>query len=266
LVGVALVDLLANNVAAFRLTDELPARNPEVVLHGDPPVRFCEQNVSESVLTLRYSGLVRRTMCEGLGLIGTNEGGALPVVTERLFDAVLKNPDSALPASACGYQYISSDDRWARLDGALPRIRLYPMDAESIATRPIGELTAADLERIRHYLANTTDKVEWIEQIAQRVRVRVQSSADVIMVLADTYYPGWKCLVDGVEEPIWPAHGVFQGVNLPAGTHEVDFRFSPRSLWAGGALSLLGCIILAGLANHIAGKSRPFASTVEANP
>lgn len=51
--------------------------------------------------------------------------------------------------------------------------------------------------------------------------------------VADTFYPGWRCTVDGKEAPIESVYGVFRGVRLPAGRHRVEMWYAPTSFWAG---------------------------------
>ncbi|HLF01519.1 MAG TPA: YfhO family protein, partial [Anaerolineales bacterium] len=58
------------------------------------------------------------------------------------------------------------------------------------------------------------------------------------VMLADTYYPGWRVLVDGVEQPILRANYAFKAVAVPAGTHEVVFEFAPFSVTLGLIISV----------------------------
>ena len=70
--------------------------------------------------------------------------------------------------------------------------------------------------------------------------VTIATSADneEILVLADSYYPGWKAFVDGREEVIRRANLFFRAVPLPAGNHTVEFRYEPRSFMIGLVISV----------------------------
>ena len=59
-----------------------------------------------------------------------------------------------------------------------------------------------------------------------------------ILTYLDLYYPGWHAYIDGVETPILRANEQFKAVVLPAGVHEVLFRFQPQSVWRGLSISI----------------------------
>jgi uncharacterized membrane protein YfhO len=65
------------------------------------------------------------------------------------------------------------------------------------------------------------------------------------LVLADSYYPGWKAFVDGREEVIRRANLFFRAVQLPAGNHIVEFRYEPRSFTFGLVISAATLVALA---------------------
>ena len=66
---------------------------------------------------------------------------------------------------------------------------------------------------------------------AKRFQVRaLGAQANGLLVLHDTYYPGWIAEVDGKSAPILRADILFRAVELPPGTHRVTFRFAPFSL------------------------------------
>ncbi len=91
------------------------------------------------------------------------------------------------------------------------------------------------------------------------VELRVQTEQPGLLVLADTWYPGWNATVDGVPAPIVRANYLFRGVPVPAGEHVVAMRFQPVSLrngllvTAGAAVALL-LMLLAGLLHRRRGS------------
>ena len=69
----------------------------------------------------------------------------------------------------------------------------------------------------------------------------------MLLVLSDRWYPGWKATVNGRNADVLRANGVFRAVEVPAGVSDVEFRFLPRSLRLGAAVSLFGLAALATL-------------------
>ncbi len=47
------------------------------------------------------------------------------------------------------------------------------------------------------------------------------------LVLSDTYYPGWRALVDGVETKVLRTNYAFRGIKLPAGAKHAVFFYDP---------------------------------------
>jgi len=76
------------------------------------------------------------------------------------------------------------------------------------------------------------------------VEVEAELEAPGLLVLADSYFPGWQATVDGEPVEIQPANHLFRGVVLPAGQHRVRFAYRPRSLMLGIAASGLGAAVL----------------------
>jgi hypothetical protein len=67
-----------------------------------------------------------------------------------------------------------------------------------------------------------------------------------ILVLADSFYPGWRAYVDGKEERIMRANLFFRAVSLPAGKHRVEFRYKPMSFTIGLVVSIVTLCGVAG--------------------
>jgi hypothetical protein len=81
------------------------------------------------------------------------------------------------------------------------------------------------------------------------VEIEVTAAAPGLVVLADTFYPGWQATVDGQPAPILATNHLFRGVAIPAGHHRVRFEYRPRSVALGAAISLVAVVAtVAGLA------------------
>lgn len=102
----------------------------------------------------------------------------------------------------------------------------------------------------------TTDgSVEIVDYAPESVRLRAVSEQGGLLVLTDAYYPGWQATVDGVAAEVLPVDGMFRGVFVPAGTHDVAFHYRPNSFRAGTMVSLSG-VALAALAVAWSARNR----------
>jgi hypothetical protein len=72
-----------------------------------------------------------------------------------------------------------------------------------------------------------------------RVRINVRLSDSGILVLTDSFYPGWRVYVNGTEGRILRANHLFRGVELPGGEHTVEFVYDPMSFKLGLCISLI---------------------------
>ena len=57
--------------------------------------------------------------------------------------------------------------------------------------------------------------------------VRLEAPTPRILVFAETFIPGWEATVDGETVEIWRANAYYQAILVPAGAHEVEFRYRP---------------------------------------
>ena len=73
----------------------------------------------------------------------------------------------------------------------------------------------------------------------ERVVARVSVPRESLLVLTDTFFPGWKAAVDGREAPIERVDYLLRGVRIPAGASEVEFRYEPANYRAGWIISLI---------------------------
>lgn len=76
-----------------------------------------------------------------------------------------------------------------------------------------------------------------------RVRCEVESGEEGYLVLADTYYPGWKAFVNGEEQAIMRANYALRAVVVPKGKSTVEFRFQPP-LFRYGLYASIGAMLV----------------------
>ncbi|MBX7235069.1 MAG: YfhO family protein [Caldilineales bacterium] len=83
-------------------------------------------------------------------------------------------------------------------------------------------------------------------QRANDMRLMTDSSAPDVLLVSQTWYPGWEARIDGgAWQPVLRADGVWQAVQVPAGQHQVELRFRSRPfvvglLVAAGVLLAMG--------------------------
>jgi hypothetical protein len=87
------------------------------------------------------------------------------------------------------------------------------------------------------------NKVEFISEKNNWLQLQIETKKDSLLVLSDTYYPGWKAWVDGRPEKIYQANYAFRAVPLSAGVHQVKFVYDPVSFKWGAGVTLLGILI-----------------------
>lgn len=126
----------------------------------------------------------------------------------------------------------------------------------------VGEWDALCLYRNDGALPRATlskpGSVTWTSRTTDRIELSVDASADSVLRLSDTYYPGWVAEMDGREVPIREINIAFRAVDVPAGQHVVTFAFRPACAREGLLGSALFALLAAAWVLHARrGSTRP---------
>ena len=88
--------------------------------------------------------------------------------------------------------------------------------------------------------ATGPEPVTIVEYGLNHVELDVTMTAPGLLVLTDTYYPGWQAVLDGTQPvEVLDADHLLRAVFVPKGNHRVQFAFRPASVRVGASLSAL---------------------------
>jgi hypothetical protein len=94
-----------------------------------------------------------------------------------------------------------------------------------------GRVTVVEgFARRRATGCTSSDRAEIVAYAPERVEIVTHSAAPALLVLSDSFYPGWTATVAGAPASIKAVNGLFRGVVVPAGEQRVVFTFAPTRL------------------------------------
>ncbi len=79
---------------------------------------------------------------------------------------------------------------------------------------------------------------------SEHVEMSVDAPTDGVVVLSESYFPGWRVAVDGIDQEVLRVDHALRGVLVPTGIHRIEFRYVPGSFRDGALLSLLAWLAI----------------------
>lgn len=79
-----------------------------------------------------------------------------------------------------------------------------------------------------------------LEYLPDALSIDVSDNGGAYLILTDSYYPGWRAYVDGVERKIIPADGLFRSLLVGKENKRVTFKYQPVSFRIGLWVSIIG--------------------------
>jgi hypothetical protein len=106
------------------------------------------------------------------------------------------------------------------------------------------EVVINQLPSLTYHKISFDDTADIIEYSPNTVKIHTKTANPTILMLTDTFYPGWKVYLDNKESPLLVADGVYRAVEVPVGFHEIVFKYEPISFKLGLFTSIISVFIL----------------------
>lgn len=113
------------------------------------------------------------------------------------------------------------------------------------------ETTAIVRENLKEKIGNynfgkdASAKIELTTYEPNKLVYKAQNSQDGFAVFSEIYYPaGWTAYIDGKEAEIIRTNYVLRGLKIPAGNHEIEFKFAYPEFVKYENITLIGSILL----------------------
>ena len=158
----------------------------------------------------------------------------VPDTTAPLYRNRREQPRAAL---VDGYVVATGNDARRRLrDGAIDPRRTALLEVEPVpAERPEAAV-----------IADAVGTARITDYQHERVTIDTDAPGRRLLVLSDTWFPGWRATVDGSPVPIARANVAFRAVTVPAGRHRVVFDYAPTSLRIGATMAAVALALIVG--------------------
>lgn len=85
-----------------------------------------------------------------------------------------------------------------------------------------------------------SESADYRRPTADTVVVKAKLACKGMVVVSDTFFPGWKAEVDGQAADILEVNAAMRGVVVPAGEHTLTMRYRPNSVYLGAFLTVIG--------------------------
>ncbi len=106
-------------------------------------------------------------------------------------------------------------------------------------------------ERYKNELEGFTQKqdvaatIKLTEYRANKLNYESNSTTEQLAVFSEIYYKeGWNAYLDGELKPHFASNYILRAMRIPAGKHNIEFKFEPKKYFVGEKISLASSILL----------------------
>lgn len=123
-----------------------------------------------------------------------------------------------------------------------PKQALDPTEVVTLQACPLA-IRTFELAQSNEMYSSTASILSYTPN---RIVIGANVTNSGILVLTDTYYPGWVAEVDGRQVNLFLVNSLVRGVSVQPGQHVIVFTYEPLSFFVGSILSLLSVTLLVG--------------------
>jgi hypothetical protein len=89
----------------------------------------------------------------------------------------------------------------------------------------------------------TQKDIQVITDDHQYLKLKTVTDQPSILIVADSFYPGWQAKVDNQAVKIYPANINQRAIVVPSGSHTITFAYHPASFYTGLIISIISLFI-----------------------
>jgi Bacterial membrane protein YfhO len=153
---------------------------------------------------------------------------------------------AAYPRAWVVHRVARVDDEDAAFRYLRQRVRPQRDVSTSPAFDPLTEAvveSSGSLRAARGACTGASDNVDVTGYTSNSVSMRVDAECAGLLVLPDTYFPGWSATVNGKDRQVLATDGAFRGVLVPRGASTVEFHYEPSQFPLGVGLAVSGIAV-----------------------
>ncbi|MCS6916325.1 MAG: YfhO family protein [Chitinophagales bacterium] len=150
------------------------------------------------------------------------------------------NPRAMENADALGNAWFVDSVRWvANADAEMNGLRAFDPSSVALVDNRFRALLPDSL-----FQKDTTARITLTHYQPNRLVYETQNAHDGLAVFSEVYYqPGWNAYIDGKEQPHIRCNYVLRAMAVPAGSHQIEFRFEPQSFFLGEKIATAASVV-----------------------
>ncbi|MFI5341336.1 MAG: hypothetical protein ACHQ7N_16045, partial [Candidatus Methylomirabilales bacterium] len=159
------------------------------------------------------------------------------------------DPNDLTAQRVAGVRWVFAEGKWKQVPDPMPRVRL-------VTHAQVSRAVYDDLRRIDPRQVALVDEVVDLDAanpgiarvVVDRpgfIEVATTAATRQLLVLTESFHPGWQATDGGRALRILRVYGDFQACLVEPGERTIIFRFRPASFRYGGMLSLVATFIVA---------------------